>query len=144
MENQLWGFARSRRGFFESYYSAALKSAYMGENGFIDLIRMTNSLRDKKKAWWGWKRDALIPLDEFCLRIDSKGLAHAEQPGHEWSGARSDAGTADKQRKSSFIPAGVLEDIFRAAGGGKSRISQAVAAQNVPAAAPGAARSPGI
>ena len=130
IENQLWGFDRRQRPFFQKYYKTALKSAYQGENGFLDLWNMAGSFKEKKKAWWGGKKSVRVPLSEICMPIGSKGLAHAVQPGHEWSGG---AGT-----KPAVIPPAVLEAVFGAAAkAGTSVIKgQISAAQKVAVAKP--------
>ncbi len=123
IENQLWGFEPRQRPFFETYYEKALRSAYNGYNGFGDLCSMTSSFTDG---------DSPVPEREFCLPIGSRGLAHAIQPGHEWSGGNEPHKKVSKLQKVwrwitgrekeddpsrgfAVIPAGKLAAVFSAA-----------------------------
>ncbi|MDE2336983.1 MAG: hypothetical protein KGL10_06705 [Alphaproteobacteria bacterium] len=113
IENQLWGFERRQRVFFEKYYKAALGSAYKGQNGFADLVNMADHFKDgEKRTWWGGTKHVAVPISKICLPIGSKGLEHAEQPGHEWSGAE----TYGREKKSpAVIPPAALAAAFNAA-----------------------------
>ncbi len=142
IENQLWGFEPRQRVFFEQYYERAVQSAYNGFNGFGDLCSMVSGFKDG---------DHPVPEHEICLPIGSKGLAHAIQPGHEWSGGAKAAKTETKlsacwrwltgrkkadDHSSGFavIPADKLAAIFSAADARKSVTPEKVP---VPAAAAG-------
>lgn len=74
VENQLWGFNRSRREFFETYYVTALKDAYSGRNAWNSLV----SKVDKELL----KRERLS-IEEVVLPIGGDGTS-AEQTGHEF------------------------------------------------------------
>jgi len=76
-ENQLWGFNRSRRGFFKEYYAAALKVAYAGENGWGPLVNKIDAL----------ERNG---IDGFYLCFLSSDGSQAEQPGSVWRDGRND------------------------------------------------------
>jgi len=78
VENQLWGFTREKRGFFEAYYKDALEDSIKGDNGYEALHSRVHDFIKRKN----------LPLSEVCLLINGKGMEHATQPGHEWSGER--------------------------------------------------------
>ena len=74
IENQLWGFERSKRPFFELACAMALKSCTHDTNAWYDFVMLVKSeLLDKEK----------IPMQEFCLALDSDG-SQAEHPEHKW------------------------------------------------------------
>lgn len=80
VENQLWGFSRGGRRFFEDYYPAALRCAYRGHNAWQELKNRVKDLCRKK---------GIGPI-EIILPIKDDGT-RAEQPGHVWrSGYGSD------------------------------------------------------
>jgi hypothetical protein len=97
-ENQLWGFTRSRRGFFEGYYLETLKSAYRGENGYNALLNRVDSLLLKKES--------MCP-SEICLEHLPDG-SQAEQTGHRWQDGSG--GTAEPRR----VDNGELTRVFNA------------------------------
>ncbi|TAL39138.1 MAG: hypothetical protein EPN97_02970 [Alphaproteobacteria bacterium] len=73
IENQLWGFQRRRRDFFNAYYGEALVEAHNGNNAWSKLV---------SKVELELVRNESIPLAEICLPIAADGTK-AEQPGHE-------------------------------------------------------------
>ncbi len=74
VENQLWGFDRSRRGFFEDYHAKALKCAYYGDNAWSALVyKVHNDLECAEGK----------SLKRICLPIGSD-LSSAKHPGNEW------------------------------------------------------------
>ncbi len=76
LENQLWGFDRSRLNFFKEYYAEGLRKSYSGEIAYSSLYpKVRRELNEFEST----------PTEQICLPIGSIGLAHAEQPGHEWS-----------------------------------------------------------
>jgi hypothetical protein len=77
-ENQLWGFTRGRRGFFEGYYADALKSAYRGENGYNALLNRVDELLLRKEC---------LSPSEICV-VNYPDGSMAEQPGHYWQDGR--------------------------------------------------------
>jgi hypothetical protein len=98
VENQLWGFTRDRRDFFETYYLTALESAYRGRNAWDALVtKVDNELLDKEN----------IPIEEVCLLIGAQGPS-AEQPGHPF---RDGYGRKDRP---SLIDKGELSRVFNA------------------------------
>jgi hypothetical protein len=64
IENQVWGFEKRRRRFFESYYQQALKDAYDGENAWNSLIWKVRLELMSREA---------IPLQEICLPLRGDG-----------------------------------------------------------------------
>ena len=115
IENQLWGFNRSRNGFFKRYYKAALKESYKGNLGYDELIKRTGPL--KIRRW------SVLPVykDKYCLPIGSKGMAHAQQPGHEWDGKSywSHGNDDADKKKPAVISAWLLKEIFKAVSEGR-------------------------
>ncbi len=107
IENQLWGFNETRRKFFEEYYATALENAYNGWNGFGPLCdKVYGELTGGKGG---------IRLKDICLRIGSKGMAHAVQPGHEWSGRGGLWGGKKKKEKSpAVVSADKVAEAFNA------------------------------
>lgn len=96
VENQLWGMARSRRPFFESYYITALKSAYKGNNAWNDLVsKVSKELNDEEG----------ISSREIILPIDGDGTS-AEHTGHEFRDGW------DKDKKPAVIEKGELQRVF--------------------------------
>ncbi len=69
-ENQLWGFNRDRRGFFEDYYADALRVAYAGDNAWYLLLQKVEEEFEDKGG---------LDCDDYCLYIDNDG-SQAEQP----------------------------------------------------------------
>ena len=94
LENQLWGFDRSRRVFFEDYYSAALDISYKGEIGYGALYPTVRNALDGFEG---------ISSTDICLPIGSRGLTHAEHPGHAWS---------ERYEGRTHVPARELAEIF--------------------------------
>ncbi len=76
-ENQLWGFTRNRRGFFEDYYRDALEVAYSGDNAWSLLLNKKSALRKKENI--GAK---------MCLWINND-YTSAVHPGSEASDGHS-------------------------------------------------------
>ncbi len=103
VENQLWGFDRSRRKFFKNYYRSALAGAYLGLNAWMNLVvRVRLQLQAKKKPLLGGEG---IPLEEICLLISGDG-SQAEQPGHQWKNGWS------QQAAPSSIPVDKIAGSF--------------------------------
>ncbi len=76
IENQLWGFDRSRRKFFEDYYAEAMRISYKGHIAYEALhpivSRELNNFEHTETT-------------EICFPIGSIGMGHAQQPDEEWS-----------------------------------------------------------
>jgi hypothetical protein len=98
VENQLWGFRRSRQKFFEQYYDRALRAANAGLNGWAELVTKVNG---ELVATQG------IPIEEICLLINDDG-SQAEHTGHEWR-----TGTGEEARPA-LVASGELVRIFNA------------------------------
>ncbi len=82
IENQLWGFDRSRHKFFEQYYKTSLKCAYKGKNAWFALvIKMHKDVLRPPGFVLSRKR---MPLKAVCLPISGDG-SQAEQPGSKFS-----------------------------------------------------------
>ena len=77
-ENQLWGFTRDRRAFFEGYYTDVLKSAYRGENGYNALLNRADRLLLGKER---------ISPSEISF-VNQPDGSKSEQPGHHWQDGR--------------------------------------------------------
>jgi hypothetical protein len=98
IENQLWGFERSRKPFFESYYEAALQKAAEGENAWGVLCdKVRGELHDKEG----------IPLPEICFPFANDG-SQAEHTGHEWRNGNQ------KKTAPATIPGKELTRLFNA------------------------------
>lgn len=95
IENQLWGFTRERRPFFETYYVAALKKAYKGENAWDALCT---------KAYNELHKNEGLSQSRFVLPINDDGTS-AEQTGHEFR-------TGSGRSKPSMIDKGELSRVF--------------------------------
>ncbi len=98
LENQLWGFDRSREKFFKQYYTKALIAAYLHQNAYSTLLRKVRKDIVKKEK---------IPSEEICLLIDSDGTS-ASQPGSRFSDGYS------KKANPSLISTGKLATTFNA------------------------------
>ncbi len=106
IENQLWGFNSTRQKFFEQYYTTALQDAYKGSNGYYSLcekVRRELTYPDHGPS---------IPLKEICLPIGSEGMAHAVQPGHEWSGEGGGWDDEGKKKAPAVISADKVAEVF--------------------------------
>jgi lambda repressor-like predicted transcriptional regulator len=76
IENQLWGFDRSREQFFKDYYAEGLKMSYQGHLAYGALYPRVNREINEFEH---------ITTDKICFPIGSIGLDHAQQPDEEWS-----------------------------------------------------------
>jgi len=99
IENQLWGFARSRRPFFETYYETALERAEKGFNAWSSLCDKVRLELHKKEG---------IPLEEICFPASNDGTM-AEQTGHEWRN-----GDRGKKTPPATVEKGELTRLFNA------------------------------
>ncbi len=133
IENQLWGFDQTRRKFFEQYCATALKQAYKGNNGYEPLLdKVYGGLAKGKNA---------IPVSEICLPIESKGMAHAVQPGHEWSGKGGWWGGEKKEKEApAVVSAAKVAKAFKAAAANDQGVKAAVV-QSAAAPKPKAVKS---
>jgi hypothetical protein len=73
IENQLWGFERHMRWFFEEYFAEALQAADEGKNAY-------EILRNRIKAM---EEEGFLKMEDICLLINNDGT-EAYQPGHRW------------------------------------------------------------
>lgn len=101
IENQLWGFDRSRHDFFMRYYKTSLDCAYRGHNAWQALITQT-----EKEILKSAQRRPVVPLEEICLLIGDDN-SRAEHPGHEWQD-----GWNNGDKKPGAIPRERLAEVF--------------------------------
>ncbi len=94
-ENQLWGFTRERRGFFEDYYTAALKVAYGGSNAWALLLNKIGDLQNKED----------LQQTKLWLEINNDNTS-AEHPGSELRDGH------ESTNKPSVISASLLTKAF--------------------------------
>lgn len=130
IENQLWGFERSRKPFFESYYQAALRDAAKGDNAWSSLCaKVRGELHDKEG----------IPLEEICFPFGNDE-SEAEHTGHEWRN-----GDKKKTNAPVTIPEAELTRVFNARSqrlqAGKRAVPSVMVAFNDNAPPPAAAEA---
>ncbi len=100
-ENQLWGFTRSRHGFFEEYYKTALDVAYDGDNAWWALTQKVRAFASAENIS-GEQINIYLPNDGTC----------AEQPGSKWRFGFK------KKANPSLISRRTLAKLFNESGNG--------------------------
>lgn len=78
-ENQLWGFTKERRGFFERLYVNTLQSAHDGLNGYHAFIDQIKGDLENEEG---------IDTKDICFVGEHDGSS-AYHPGHTWSHGNS-------------------------------------------------------